>query len=83
MFRLRDRLSADRRRKSGGSGVMNERRVDGSTTGTGSNEDGSIVVSHALVKILADMVEHTLARDAGRLVGEEVESAQGDEEAEP
>ena len=60
---------------------MNRRGIDGlrpyDGNGTGSDNGGSIVVSHALVKILADMVEHALARDAGRSGREDVESAQG------
>lgn len=65
---------------------MNEREFDGlrryGGNGAGSINGASTVVSHALVKVLADMVEAALARDAGRLVSEEVESAQEAEELE-
>jgi hypothetical protein len=66
--------------------VIEERRFDGlrpyDGNGARPNNGGSTAVSPALVKVLADMVEHALARDAGRLVGEEVESAQKAEELE-
>lgn len=65
---------------------MNRRGFDGlrpyDGNGARSSNGGSIVVSHALVKVLADMVEYALARDAGRLGSEGVESAQEAEERE-
>jgi hypothetical protein len=65
---------------------MAERRIDGlrpcDGNGTGSINGASAVVSHALAKILADMVEHALTRNAGRTRTGQVESAQGDEESE-
>ena len=60
-----------------GRGIEGLRSYDGN--GTRSNNGGSAVVSHSLVKVLADMVEHALARDAGRLGRKNVQSAPGDE----
>ena len=64
--------------------MMNGRGIGGLRPydGIGSDNGGSTVVSHALVKILADMVEHALARDAGRLSADRVQSAKEVEELE-